>query len=143
MSALQGIPVRIEDTQDCRRDWGNALPILHEVRHALERLIAAGEETQIDLNAIPFGPGDLDRLQSLLGTGEVSATIDALGPTRIQETAIPGVWLLDHRNGDDQRLTLQLEIARIPRILLSQDEDLATALSTLDARLESGPSPQS
>jgi hydrogenase-1 operon protein HyaF len=145
MTAIQGIPVRIgaPRDQDENRDWGNALPILHEVRHALERLIESGEETRIDLNAIPFGPGDEERLQALLGRGEVSASIDALGQTQIQETAIPGVWLLDYRNGEDQRLTLHLEIAGVPEILRTQPQDLETALTTLDARLESGPSPQS
>lgn len=143
MSGLQGVPVRIEDAQDCSRDWGNALPILHEVRHAIERLVESGEETCIDLNGIPFGPGDEERLQALLGHGEVSASVDALGPTRVQETAIPGVWILDYRNAEDQRLALHLEIAGVPRILRTQAEDLETALTTLDARLESGPSPQS
>jgi hydrogenase-1 operon protein HyaF len=138
MSTLQGIPVRIEDSAD----GGIALPIFHEVRHALERLIAAGEETRIDLNGIPFGPGDLERLDALLGRGEVSASIDALGPTRIHETAIPGVWVVDYRNADDQRLALHLEIARVPAILCTQDQDLETALTTLDDRLEPGPSLQ-
>ena len=143
MATLQGIPVRIGDTGDCNGDWGIALPIIHEVRHALERLIAAGEETRIDLDAIPLGPGDLARIEALLGRGEVSASIDALGPTRIHETAIPGVWVVDYRNSEDQRLSLHLEITRVPGILCTQGEDLATALTTLDDRLESGPSPQS
>jgi hydrogenase-1 operon protein HyaF len=143
MFAFQGIPIEVEEPTDCNRDWGNALPILHEVRHALERLIATGEETRIDLNAIPFGPGDLARVEALLGRGEVSATIDALGPTPVRETAIPGVWIVDYRNSEDQRLSLHLEITRVPQILCTQSEDLATALTTLDNRLESGPSSQS
>ena len=46
------------------------------------RLADTGEPTRIDLAALPFGPGDEKRLLGWLGRGEVSATIDALGPTR-------------------------------------------------------------
>lgn len=137
MSGLKGIPIAVDRHPDPVLERGNALPILHEVRHALERLISTGETTQIDLNAIPFGPGDQERLTALLGSGEVRATIDALGPTRVQETSIPGVWLLDYYNGEGQRLAFHIEIATIPGILAAQPEDLAGALDTLDARLTS------
>jgi hydrogenase-1 operon protein HyaF len=123
------------------KEFGNAPPVLHQIRHALERLLLTGESTRIDLNAMPFGPGDLDRLTSLLGRGEVSARIDAAGPTEIQETAIPGVWLVDYRNADGERLTLQIEIADIPELLLAPHQDLATAIALLDTRLESDLSP--
>lgn len=139
MSVVNTTSVRGDPAGDRVRERGNALPILHEVRHALGRLIAAGETTQIDLEAIPFGPGDLERLTALLGAGEVSATIAALGPTLIQETAIPGVWLVDYRNSDDERLALHVEVATIPGILRVQPEDLASATAILDARLSGGP----
>lgn len=134
------IPIEIETSAQSSVYRGNALPILHEVRHALERLITTGAGTQIDLNAIPFGPGDEERLTQLLGTGEVRATIDALGPTLIQETAIPGVWLIDYHNEDGERLALHIEVATIPEILRTQAEDLSTAIATLDARLNPGQS---
>ena len=138
MSGLHSIPIRVEADSGPHTERGNAIPILYEVRHALGRLIAAGEQTRIDLNAIPFGPGDEDRLVGLLGTGEVSANVEALGPTRVQETAIPGVWLVDYRNAENERLALHLEIAAIPEILRTQREDLDTAIAALDARLELG-----
>jgi hydrogenase-1 operon protein HyaF len=138
MLGSEGIPVEVNSRLEPVQERGNALPLLHEVRHALERLIATGDSTQIDLNAIPFGPGDEARLTNLLGTGEVSATIDALGKTLVQETAIPGVWLIDYRNGEDQRLALHIEIATIPGILAAQPEDLATAIAALDTRLRAG-----
>jgi hydrogenase-1 operon protein HyaF len=138
MSGLHSIPVRVECDSGQHTERGNAVPILYEVRHALDRLIAAGEETRIDLNAIPFGPGDEGRLVCLLGTGEVSASIEALGATRVQETAVPGVWLVDYRNAEGERLALHLEIAAIPEILRTQREDLDTAIAKLDARLRLG-----
>lgn len=143
MSGLDQMSVTIASGEgsghSCRRtvrDHGTALPILHQVRHALERLIATGEETRIDLNAMPFGPGDLEHLTALLGRGEVEATVEALGPTHVQETAIPGVWLVDYRSSETQRLTLQIEVAPVPEILRPQPQDLTSAIATLDARLE-------
>lgn len=144
MSSLDQIPVVIESGSadrpahpaDANPRWhGNAEPILHEVRHALARLINSGETTKIDLKAMPFGPGDLEHLLSVLGTGEVQASIDALGPTRVQETAIPGVWLVDYLNSEAHRLALHLEIATVPEILCPQPQDLNDAIAALDARL--------
>lgn len=143
---LHTTPVGGDPAGEGVRERGNALPILHEVRHALVRLVATGETTQIDLNAIPFGPGDQEHLTALLGAGEVKATIDALGPTHVQETEIPGVWLVDYHNSEGERLALHIEIAPIPGILTAQPEDLATAVATLDARLTGGsdaPRPES
>ncbi len=138
MSGLHSIPVRVESDPGPHTEHGNAVPILHEIRHALGRLIESDAETRIDLNAIPFGPGDEERLVGLLGMGEVSASVEALGPTRVQETAVPGVWLVDYRNAEGERLALHLEVAAIPGILRTQREDLDTAIAELDARLQSG-----
>jgi hydrogenase-1 operon protein HyaF len=138
MSGLGNIGVVVEDLGATPAEWGNALPILHEVRHGLHRLHDSGEPTLIDLHALPFGPGDEERLLELLGRGEVEARIDALGATRVWETAFPGVWLIDHRNAQDERLALHIEVSSIPEILRSQREDIADALIRLDARIASG-----
>ena len=116
-------------------EWGNTLPILHEIRHGLERLARTGESTLIDLRAMPFGPGDEERLLQRLGRGEAQATIEALGITRIWESGIPAVWLVDHYNSEDQRIALHIEINRIPDILCTQAEDFSSALAQLEARL--------
>jgi hydrogenase-1 operon protein HyaF len=135
MAGLNGIGVTVATPAAHPADWGNTLPILHEVRHGLHRLSETGEATVIDLHALPFGPGDEERLLALLGHGEVEAQIDALGPTRVWESAFPGVWLLDHRNAEDERLALHIEISRVPEILRSQSEDIADAIVRLDARI--------
>ncbi|NCA71405.1 MAG: hydrogenase expression/formation protein [Sphingobacteriia bacterium] len=143
MPSLNHIPVTLDTrplgdrtAAGClARRHGNATPILYELRHALDRLITTGETTKIDLAAMPFGPGDLDHLLSVLGTGEVQASVDALGPTRIQETGIAGVWLVDYLSSEAQRLALHLEIATVPEILRPQPHDLDDAIATLDARL--------
>lgn len=113
--------------------WDNALPVLHEIRHALRRLVESGEPTLIDLRALPFGPADEDQLLEALGRGEVEVTIDALGPTRVWETRYAGVWVLDHLNEDNQRIALTIEVTRIPDILPSQPADIEQALGKLEA----------
>ena len=135
MSALDSIAIAVEVPRPAQ-EWGNALPILHEIRHGLERLAATGEPTLIDLRAIPFGPGDEARLLERLGRGEVEARIHALGETLIRETAIPAVWLVDFLNAEGARIALHLQIDRIPGLLMTQPEDLAEAPARLDRLLK-------
>lgn len=135
MSGLESIAVSIEPTGKPARAWGITLPILHEIRHGLERLAQSGEKTLIDLQAIPFGPGDEQRLLALLGQGEVQASLQALGTTRVWESAVPGVWLVDHHSVDDERIALHIEICTIPDILRTQAQDVQDAVAALDARL--------
>lgn len=114
----------------------NTLPLLNEVSHALKRLIRTGEPTIIDLRAIPFGPGDETRLMTLLGEGEVNASLDALGKTTIKETRFSGVWLVDHYNSEDERIAFQIEVIEIPELLCAQKEDMNESLGHLDEVLE-------
>ncbi len=134
MSGPESIALAVE-VPKVAQEWGNALPILHEVRHALERLATTGAPGLIDLRAIPFGPGDEARLLARLGRGEVEAVIHALGETQIWECAIPAVWVIDHYNAEGERIALHLEIDRIPSLLMTQAEDLAEATTRLDAIL--------
>ncbi len=135
MPKLESIPIRVETASGEAQSWGNALPVLHEIRHALKRLADGGARTQIDLGAIPFGPGDEERLLNLLGRGEVEARVDAFGPTRIWESAIPGVWLVDHHNAEDERIALHVEVSRVPELLCTHPRDLQEAAEKLEARI--------
>ncbi len=151
MSELDRIPVVAEQARDDTQCSPLGLPasvnpILQEIRYALERLIANGEEHRIDLSALPCGPADLERLTELLGTGEVQARVEALGPTLIQETAVPGVWFVDYQDAPARRLVRHIEIALVPQMLRPQPQDLEAAITLLDARCEqetSGSPPQS
>ena len=131
MISLENIEIEVESASFHQ----NALPVLHEIRHALARLLESGEETVIDLSAIPFGPGDEERLLQVLGEGEVKATIHALGPTRVWETAYPGIWLVDYLDPDEARVTVQIEVTHVPSLLHSQPEDLADSLVRLEEQL--------
>lgn len=115
----------------------NSLPLLNEVRHALKRLVRTGESTIIDLRAIPFGPGDEERLLGLLGQGEVQATLDSLGRTTIRESRYSGVWIVDHYNSEAERIAFQIEVIDIPELLRAQHEDMLEGLDALDRVMDS------
>ena len=115
---------------------GNVRPILNEVLHALDKLLGTNESTTIDLASLPFGPGELEHLEALLSTGELSAKLDALGTSSIRETAYPGVWWLEHRNAFDEIVGRYLEITRTPEILSSQDADIIAGRAHLEEQFE-------
>lgn len=137
MSGLSDIPVRIEGMAPI----GNALPILHEVATRLARLIEHGESATIDLRAMPLAPGDYETLQRLLGEGEVNATLEALGPSRVRETAIHGVWWVTHCNTAGETVAEFIEITRLPELLQTIEADLAEGLSRLRETLLQQASP--
>lgn len=114
---------------------GNARPVLHEVKAALETLLADGTPTTIDLHAIPFAPGDERLLDEMLGTGELTATLEVLGTSHVQETGIPGVWRIDHFDQNGETLSRFIEVTYLPEILKTQREDAESGLARLEARL--------
>lgn len=115
---------------------GNVEPILHEIVHALDRLLEDDEPTVIDLASLPFGPGELDQLEERLGTGELTAELNALGRSIIRETVYPGVWWLEHRNTEGDIVGRYIEITRAPEILMSQDADIGAGRAQLGDGLE-------
>lgn len=116
--------------------YGNVQPLLNEVLHAVERLLETGAPTTIDLATLPFGPGELEHLEATLGSGELCATLDALGTSHIRETAYPGVWWLEHRNAADEVVGRFIEITRTPDILSSQDADIIAGRARLEDQLD-------
>ncbi len=114
---------------------GNAGPILREIATALARLVGSGETTTIDLGAIPFSAGDEKALDAVLGTGEVRATVDVLGTSHVAETAIAGVWRVDHFDQQGETLARFVEITFVPDILKTQAADAEDGLRKLEADL--------
>jgi hydrogenase-1 operon protein HyaF len=131
MSELDSIPVILGGPPDGGFRTQNLRPLLLQIGQAMRDLLECGSTTTIDLAAMPFSRQDEEDLRRHLGTGEVSATLNALGPTLIQETALPGVWLTEHKDADGRRLTLHLEVTRIPSILVASEEDIADGLKLL------------
>ena len=114
---------------------GNDILILHEIRHALERLLTSDEPTTIDLRALPMAPGEEAKIEAMLGTGEINVTLNALGVSSIIETAIAGVWLITHYNMEDEILGKFIEIARVPSLVSSPIEEIKSGLEQLTERL--------
>ena len=133
MSGLDSIPVVVEGEAETDLRTQNLNPLLLQLEQALQDLVETGSSTVIDLTAMPFTSQDEDDLRRQLGKGEVSAILEAFGPTLLQETALPGVWLVEHKDAEGHRLTLQLEVSRIPGILVTPDADLADGLEVLKA----------
>ncbi len=131
MTSLDHIPVQFEAAT------GNVEPLLHEIRHALKRVADGHDGTVIDLRSLPLAPGEEERIERLLGSGEVRAELDALGPTVVQETSFPGVWLVTHRNSEREVVARFIEVTRIPEVLKSQQEDIELAVARLETELGS------
>ena len=114
----------------------NVMPLLHEVKHALNKPIESGETTVIDLRSIPLAPGEEEKILQTLGTGEVAAQLNALGPSEIIETQYAGVWIITHFNDEEDIVGRFIEVTKMPEILCSQREDIIAACESLDKTLE-------
>ena len=135
MQKLQGIEVVTETPSVHPTHHGNALPILHEILHALQTLIEEHESTTIDLLAIPFAPGDEEQLLEMLGRGEIEVRLNSLGTSEIWESRYQGVWVIEHKNALDERIALQIEVTQVPEILKSHTSDISDSISRLSDRL--------
>ena len=113
----------------------NVKPILHEIRHALEKLLNSGESSMIDLRSIPLAPGEEETIINTLGRGEVNARLDLLGPSEVYETQFAGVWLVTHYNENDSIVSRFIEVTEMPDVLKSQPEDVAHSLDELVTEL--------
>jgi hydrogenase-1 operon protein HyaF len=118
---------------------GNVQAILHEIEALLARLVTSGAGGSIDLQALPLAPADYAMLEDRLGTGEVQAVIEALGPTQLRETAVPGVWWVTHRNHDGQVTAELIEVCYLPEILRTDPRDAEAGLERLRAQLRVDP----
>lgn len=126
--------MRVEGTLKDAFRTENLVPLLHEVAAALRQLSETGAGTTIDLSAMPFSAQDEADLRANLGEGEVSAVVNAFGPTQVRETGLPGVWLVEHQDGDGRRLAMHLEVTRVPSILVTPNEDIVDGLKAFEAR---------
>ena len=143
MSGLDDINIAVIDIDDSEGGLReNVRAILQEIAAMLEALVesgadaVSGETRAIDIRSLPLLPGDYEALEDALGTGEVSAEFDGgYGPTEIFETGISGVWWIKHFNEEGEIGAEFIEIASIPEILLSQEDDIRESLTTLQERL--------
>jgi hydrogenase-1 operon protein HyaF len=137
MGGIDSIPVRF-DPRHSSGLTGNARPVLSELAALADRLASAGEPGAIDLQALPLSPADLAWLRETLGRGEVSATIEAAGPSSVEETGFPGVWWMTHRNANGQVVAELIEVATVPEIVRSARSEAGTSAARLRAIASEG-----
>lgn len=131
---LQNISIKVADAE--AYSIGNLRALLAEIAAHLEKLAHDGATASIDLNSLPFAPGEYEQLRQLLGQGEVTAHIEAVGPSEIVETRYSGVWWVTHYNVEGDIVADLLEITAIPEILKSQSGDVEAGLALIRAQLD-------
>ncbi len=114
---------------------GKALPVLYELLSMAEALLASGQTDSLDLGRLPLTPSEIDAVRLALGHGEVDANIQALGLTRVRETAVPGLWWITHYNQAEQVIGECIEVTFLPEILSSDQGSLPSEIEGLRARI--------
>lgn len=132
--SLQDIAIKVESNDTS--SIGNIAALLAEISTMLEQLIGCGTSSMIDLKSLPLSPQEYEQLRLTLGQGEVTARLEAIGPSEIIETRYPGVWWVTHYNVEGDIIADMIEIASVPGILHSQPEDMQAGLERLHAMLE-------
>lgn len=102
-----------------------------EIATLMEKYIQTGEEGIIDLRSLPMSPADIKKLEEELGKGEVSATVDVTGLTKIWETQYAGVWWIRSFADEDVITYEQIVVTTIPELLKAHPEDIAASLTEL------------
>jgi hydrogenase-1 operon protein HyaF len=82
---------------------------------------------------------DLQQLRDVLGVGEVTATVHAMGATELEETAYPGVWWASYFGADGDLVAERIELAWVPEILVTQAADARAGLQQLVGALPEMP----
>lgn len=139
MSRIRQIPVVVVHDSPLQNRPGDpapsiALALLNEIEEKLHVFVRDGENSTIDLRWLIGMPREFERLRKSLGIGEVAATVRSAGCTEVQETAVPCVWWVTHRNDDGGRLGEFVEITEIPDILRSDRLAIPRGLAELRAR---------
>lgn len=128
MTQLNEIPVEVVGS-DPVSPSPQVRALLQELLDLLQDLIHEGKSASVDIRSLPISASDYDYLKLFLGEGEVVATINALGPTKIRETEIPGIWWVTHSNADEMILAESIEVTELPEMLKTQQQDLQHALA--------------
>lgn len=148
VSRLSEIPIRVESAStadgtmpDDPEGLGRgSQAILAELITLLERLSTQGMPGAIDLHSMPMSDIDRSRLQDDLGRGEVRVFLEAEGVSEIQETAVPGVWWIQHRNKAAELIAELIEVTSVPSILARSSDELVIGIAMLRQRMDLVPS---
>ena len=134
MNAIDRIGVKVIAAADL--PTGNVKPLLFELAGLLDAWLSKGEAASIDLRSLPLSRGDYDELGARLGSGAVSASVEAIGASEVRETRYPGVWRVTHRNEAGEVVADLIEVYGLPEILRAPPEDAADGLIRLKEALQ-------
>ena len=146
MNQLENIPINIvhdtlnhdklvHDTNGTTHTSLQIIALLQELQHKMQNLIKSDTTDSIDVHGLPLLPIEIGYLKEILGEGEVSVTVNALGTTKIHETSIPGIWWITHYNSKDEVMTELIEVTTLPEIIKTHRSTLPVGLSVLEKRL--------
>ncbi|MEC3862772.1 hydrogenase expression/formation C-terminal domain-containing protein [Mesobacterium sp. TK19101] len=119
----------LRQAQEARTGIADSLVV--EIADRLTALAQTGDQSAIDLRALPMTAADRADLEAFLGRGEVTADLSVAGRSEVWETRFAGVWWLRHLMADGRVAAETIEITRIPDLLVAASEDVATAASNL------------
>jgi hydrogenase-1 operon protein HyaF len=139
MSRLSDIAVRVEAPARTGGLGGGVQAVLSELLGMLETLTSGGKSATIDLRSLPMSPQDRIELQSVLGEGELQATLSADGISTLRETGVSGVWWIAHHDREGELIAELIEVTTVPAILEASLDDVAASARTLRQRLLTNP----
>lgn len=131
MNNIENIAIEIASSQENAYS-PQLIAVLNELRDLLQTYRQHGSAGSIDLRSLPMFPGDYETLKSSLGEGEINVMINALGPSEIRETAIPGIWWITHKNTENDTIAEFIEVTSLPELIRTPDEDLVDAVEKLE-----------
>lgn len=137
MSDGARIPVNIEvnPREEQPAFTGRLSAMLSEILQALEALHENGEQHEIDLLTLPLSEPEKEKLTEILGQGEVDITINTLGLSTIRETAVSGVWWLNHFNNEKTLLAEHIVIACEPPLVSVGRDEVGADISVFQQQL--------
>lgn len=129
------------DELTCAAAHGEAAGVVDAVLRDVVQLLTALARNPdfsdaVDLHSLPLTDDDRDQLRQWLGRGEIEASFDLAGPTRVHETAFAGVWWVRHNDTQGRAVLEQIVVARVPALLLAHPDDIAAAARRLDSALD-------
>jgi len=126
--ALSDIKIQVEEPEFIS---GNLNSVVAEIEFSLGQLVEKKKTHCIDLRAMPWSPGEEQKLEEYLGRGEISVEMNALGKSTFYETQYSGVWIVSHYNQEDEIIGKLIEITYLPEMIFSQKEDIKSSLERL------------
>ena len=114
---------------------GMADALLREIADALERFVATGEVTAIDMRGLPLSVADRVGFEQQVGQGDVAAILTGACVSEIWETALSGVWWVRHLGASGGVAAEEIVITRLPEILATHPDDARDGLMRLRAVL--------